>query len=161
LSANGSNDGAGGTITITNQGAASGAEADINVGDSGNVFHIFATSGDRGGDGGTITLSTGRNMTIVVFGGCCPDRHCFNAGNLAGSGKGATYDLTAGTAMLGNLLIGVNDGNPNTNGSLDANAGLNGDGGTISLKSNSAEAFVINGSGITNGIQRDFNPPQP
>src|SRR5262249_46449524 len=135
VGASGTNGGNGGTITITNQGAASGVEADIVVGGPTH-FRFLATSGVRGGNGGMITLSTGRNIAIDVLHVSCPNGDCFNAGNLAGSGNGATYNLTAGTAMLGNLTIDTTD-LPDPDLGLDASAGWNGNGGQINLTSNS------------------------
>src|SRR5262249_38699594 len=54
-------------------------------------------------------------------------------------GNGATYNLTAGTAMPGLLSL--------LTGGLDASAGRNGKGGTINIKMNSSDAFVIDAGG--------------
>src|SRR5262249_4229978 len=66
LSANGINAGNGGTITVTNQGAADGFLADIFVESVVGGMTISATSGSRGGNGGTVSLSTGRFMDVNV-----------------------------------------------------------------------------------------------
>lgn len=93
------------------------------------------------GDGGTVEISTGGNLTIS-------DTSLVTAARGANGSDGANYTLNAGTAAAGTLII---------TGDLDA-SGLGGiSGGNITLSSNSKTAFSINKSGPKNGITGTLN----
>src|SRR4029450_8063215 len=64
ISANGINGGAGGTITVTNQGPAAGSEADIVVDKVAGGLTLFTTGGDRGGNGRRTSPPARGQMTI-------------------------------------------------------------------------------------------------
>jgi len=135
LSANGVNSGDGGSVAVTSQGPAPGTFADLSIDQVTGGFTISAQGGASGGSGGTVTVSTGRNLKV--------NPEFLLAGPQAGDGNGATYILTAGTALPGNLII---------TGNLTADASGNGDGGSIVLTSNSKLAFTIDSGSTANGI---------
>src|SRR5262249_55820859 len=100
LSANGSDTGNGGTITINNQGDAPGVFGQVHVRNANDSFQIFGTSGASGGNGGIVNLSTGGNMEIDTAGGSIDA-----SPQSAGGGNGAQCTFTAGTARPGNVQI--------------------------------------------------------
>lgn len=93
------------------------------------------------GDGGTVEITTGGNLTIS-------DTSLVTAARGANGSDGANYTLKAGTAAAGTLII---------TGDLDASGqgGING--GNITLASNNKTAFSINKSGPKNGITGTLN----
>ena len=120
--------GNGGTVSITQSGTAG---LTIGTQATGNNIQISVASGTTGnGSGGTVILSSGGNLVV--------DPSAISAAPTpGGNGNGAQYSFTAGTPGPGNLQIG---------GSLSANGVGSGQGGSISLTSNSSSAFVIGGS---------------
>lgn len=131
-----------GVLTLTADGGLTGSGGQVNVsvtsttGDitantsGANNLNISTRGGSSSGQGGTITLTAGRNLTVSSV----------SALNLSPfTGAGGTYNLTAGaTAATGNLAI---------TGALSASAVNSGSGGTINLNSKSATSFNIGGGG--------------
>lgn len=130
IAASGSGTGDGGNVVLE----ATGASSDITLGAGVNSFSISAIGGNAGGDGGDITITAGRNITVA-------------SGTLAtqafGNGDGGVIRITAGLSGQGNLSI---------NTSLSANGAGTGDGGEIYLTSASNTAFNIGPTLSANGI---------
>lgn len=133
LTANSGTDGFGGTITITQTSIA----ADLTVGTGSGQLILSATGNGSNGRGGTVTLSSGRNLTI--------DPSQITANPLSTTQRGAIYSFTAGaTASQGNLFI---------SGNLVADGGsTTGNGGSITLVSKSTSAFNVAVGATTNGV---------
>ncbi|MBX3073039.1 hypothetical protein KF913_03920 [Candidatus Obscuribacterales bacterium] len=143
------------TLTVTGAGGASlqangGAEAagglvDLSVRDqslslSAGSLSVFATGGSSassGGDGGTVRVHAGGDLSIASG--------AVDAGAKGNAGNGGAYELWAGTSpsMSGKLLV---DGN------LDASGKGNGAGGSVAIEIDSPEVFTVGGVGIVNGI---------
>ncbi len=132
LTADGVGSGAGGSISINSTAAGN----NILIGSVSPNFSLSARGGAAGGDGGTLNVSAGGDLTVDVT-------QASAAPQLA-NGKGGNYQFNAGAGGSGNLLL--------TNGSLTANGLGKGDGGKIILSSNSNTAFLLNGAGL-NGVQ--------
>lgn len=132
LTANAGSNGFGGTITLTQ----TSNTLDLAVGTGTGQFILSATGSGSSGQGGTISLSSGRHLTIA------PGSVTADPGT---SGKGATYSFTAGaTGTTGNLYI---------SGSLSANgAGSLGQGGSITLVARSSSVFNVAAGATTNGV---------
>ena len=140
LNANGSGSGNGGEVTVAIQAG------NLVVGTGGNLS-ISAAAGGQYGNGGTVTVSAGGNLTVN---GTATGDTTSAIDALAGSqnGNGAVISLSAG----GNLLI---------TGSLYADAGASsGNGGQITLASNSTSPFVVGQSG-PNGVSGTLAADSP
>ncbi|MDR3615253.1 MAG: hypothetical protein P4L53_16970 [Candidatus Obscuribacterales bacterium] len=136
LNANGTaaGSGAGGQINLS----ATGTGSTITVGNAAGNIELNVNSGSTGGNAGSVSVSTGGNLTVNSTTGILA-----NVLGAGAAGNGATIDLQAGKAGAGSLAI---------TGSLNGSAGSGGgSGGTVSLISNSATAFNIDGGGA-NGI---------
>src|SRR5262249_35613870 len=130
VSASGFNSGNGGNISFT----ASCDTCDINASSGGLSFS--AKSGSSGGNGGSVSLSAGRDVSLGAGG--------INGSPQGTNGNGGTNSLTPGTgANGGNLFVGT---------SLSANGAGNGNGGSITLISNSDTDFNIATGATTNGV---------
>jgi hypothetical protein len=141
ITANGTIDKDGGNISITTKASTTGG--DLFIGTTPTTISLSATGGSMDsleGNGGTVTLSAGRNLIMNTAG--------LTVGPLSGNGKGATISLTSGTAKVGQ--IGVGD--LQITGTLNASGNGEGDGGTISLTSMSNDVFVVGGAVGTNFI---------
>ena len=110
LNADGSGTGNGGTITI----GANGRQDDLTI-DANTV--ISAQSGTDGGDGGSVTLTAGRNVTLTSS-----TIHLSPRGK---DGSGGFVELDAN--------LGRTNGNITVNGDLSVNGKGVGNGGTILL----------------------------
>ncbi len=100
-------------------------------------FHFITAEAHGGGNGGTIDIETGGNLTIS-------DASLINAtGGSTGTLKGANYTFAAGKAATGTLII---------TGSLNADGVGGGTGGLISLSSNSTSNFTVGVANPRNGI---------
>ena len=95
------------------------------------------STGSSGGDGGTVRVHSGGDLTITSG--------SIDAGVKGNAGKGGRYELWAGTSptSTGKLLV---------DGTLDVSGKGGASGGTISLEVDSSESFTIGGVGITNGV---------
>ncbi len=122
LTANGGNSGNGGLISYITT-----STSPLTVGSGSNSLNIAASSGTTGGNGGTVTVSTGGALTVA------PEN--ISAGPLGTSGAGATINLLAGNLLANSPLI--------VTGNLSAAAKGSAVGGTINLQSNSTTPFVI------------------
>ncbi len=103
--------------------------ANINVilSSKGN-FQLTDSGGTKGGNGGTIEVSSGGNLTVTPSGKSAG----VSFAPLGKNGNGGKIELTAGTAGSGNLVV---------SGALSANATGTGIGGNIDLNSDSSTAF--------------------
>jgi hypothetical protein len=139
LSANGTAGFNGGNVSIFS----SGAGKLLVIGNNPGQFHVNA----QGDSGGTVTLSSGGNLTI--------DPNALTVSPSSATGNGATLIFTAGAA--GNGLLNITSGiTANWGGSL-----LSGQGGTIALFVNSSTAFnigspsLLNPNGVNGGLVAD------
>jgi hypothetical protein len=112
LTADGSGTGNGGGVTAI----VTGATSDLLVDNVSGGMTVSARSGASGGNGGTVTLSAGRNLTI--------DGGDLTAGPRGTNGDGPTINLTAGTGSSGTLTI---------NNTLNADGAGTGGGGSVSM----------------------------
>ena len=144
LSANGADTGDGGSIEFS----AFGTDAAVFIGSPTKVpksgiflSSLSAKSGLNGGDGGTLTVTAGGNLTVV-------DTALLTAAPQAtGDFDGAQISLLAGEGggKTGSLVV---------TGNLNADASGTGSGGQIFLQSNNKKAFVIDSlKAQKNGIQ--------
>ncbi len=131
LRADGATTGAGGTISVIG----TAATADITIGNAAGNIDLSADGGGTNGNAGTIQVYAGRNLTVDV----ARISALVNGAN----GAGATLDLKAGAASAGNLYI---------NGSLAASGKGTGNGGNVTLTSNSATVFDVRAAAATNGV---------
>lgn len=144
LSANGLGLGGGGTIEYVTEDATPTFFGIIKKTPKppADFLRISATSGILGGDGGSITVRTGGNITVNDT--SLIDAHT-NSSTLA---AGANYTLEAGNldGKQGYLIIA---------GSLDASSVGGGIGGTITLISDNKKDFVLNNGkkAPKNGVQ--------
>lgn len=123
--------GNGGSIVLEQYGANS-----LGIGTAYGL-RLSAHSGSTGGSGGTISVLSGGDLNVDVnLGG-------LDAAPRGTDGDGAHLSFAAGTASAGKLFI---------NGSLSAGGTGKGNGGSISLSSNSTEAFSVNGLSCQNCI---------
>ncbi len=129
INANATGNGNGGTISIIN----TGATGDLTI--DGSVA-LFAQSGLAAGNGGTITLTAGRSLTIT-------SNATINVAARSPKGTGGVINLTNGTA--------INTGNMQINQSLVVSSS-GGKGGQIKIANNSTNVFVIQNAAVTNGI---------
>lgn len=126
--ANGSTNGAGGTVTFEQTDALT----DLVVGAGSDIVSVDVRGGTTAGDGGQIDIKNGRDVTVdtaaLLF---APPA----------AGSGGKIALRAGR----NLDI---------NNGLNASAVVDGRGGTIDLTSNSATVFTLNGGAVNrvNGL---------
>lgn len=130
LNADAAGTGNGGSLSITTTSATS----DLTLGTADKNFLLFARGGSAGsasGNGGSITLSAGRNLTA----------NAGSASPLGTNGGGAIISVAAGTATNANLLL---------NGTLSVDAVGTGNAGSITIAVNSSTPFLIGGA-TTNG----------
>ena len=134
LQARGINFGNGGTVAIT---AAVGGLTINSTAAVGNIS-ISAISGTNGGNGGSVNLKAGGNITITT-----PNTNLNVAASVNGNGGSITLNAT-------NVVV-------NTSGFTTTTQGIGfGSGGTVSITTNSATAFNIGTAG-TNGIAGGIN----
>src|SRR5579875_3057328 len=101
--------GNGGQVSITTLGTSAG----ISTGSlAGQIGAIAVQSGTTGGNGGSVSLSAGQNLTVATS--------AITAGPTGTGGNGANFNFAAGTAGTGTLQI---------NGTLSANGLGTGNGG--------------------------------
>lgn len=96
LNSSGSGTGNGGAVSITT----TSSTGDITIGTNAGEIQAFATGGSASsaaGNGGSLTISAGRNLTVAGL--------SFLAYPLGDNGNGATISLTAGTQSTGNLIV--------------------------------------------------------
>ncbi len=135
LTADGSGTGMGGMVSFTTSSTAA-----LTIGTGAGNLTLNASAGSDGTDanpanGGTVTVSTGGNLTVN------PAQINVSPGGV--SGTFGTISLTAGTGTGGGTLV--------VNGALNANGIGNGNGGNITLQSNSKTVFSIDSTGTKNG----------
>ena len=132
LQANGGAEAAGGLVDLSVR-----AQSVYLSGDSLSVFATGGSSASSGGDGGTVRVHAGGDLSIASG--------AVDAGAKGNAGNGGTYELWAGTSpsMSGRLLV---DGN------LDVSGKGNGAGGSVAIEIDSPEVFTVGGVGIVNGI---------
>lgn len=129
---NGSGSAAGGLVQLN----LSGTNA-LNIGTASGAVNFSATggsAGSSGGDGGTVIVTNGANITANPASVVVKPLGNFGAGG----------HITLSTSF-GNLLV---------TGALDASGSPvnGGDGGSITLQSNSASPFLVSGATV-NGVQ--------
>lgn len=129
LTANASKGKPGGTVTVTTTSSV----GDISIGGGAGQIQIQARGAASGGNGGTVNISSGRQLNIT------PNSLNLNASPQAGNSRGAFYSFHA----AGNLFI---------DGSLSADAAGTGYGGSIILTSSSSLPFEISASAAGNGV---------
>lgn len=128
--------GNGGTINVLT----SGNSSNITVGDANGNIRVSAAGGSTGsaaGDGGTINLGAGNNLTV--------DTAFSVAGPLGTNGNGALITYKAGlgaSPAQGRLVV---------TSAINANGVGTGNGGSVTLESNSNQTFLVGGS-TTNSI---------
>lgn len=132
LTANAVGTGAGGTLKVST----TNGSFNLNVGNGIGNVELFATGAGVGGNGGNITVSAARNLTV--------DPAFLNAAP-TGSGNGEHLILQAGFPRgIGSLTV---------NGSLDASGvGAGTSAGLIFLNANNTVPFRIGPGGAANGI---------
>src|SRR5262249_48130380 len=97
------------------------------------------TANSSTGDGGTVAVYAGRNLTVTPG--------SLLAGPQGVNGAGANITLSAGSSTAaGNLFINAGLAADSTGG------GGTGRGGTITLSCNSTTVFTINTGATTNGV---------
>jgi hypothetical protein len=148
ISANGSGDGSGGTIGITIwSGFLNPSTADIVVGHGAHQLEVSATGGSVGstsGDGGTVFVQAGRNLTI--------DTSAVSASPLGANGNGAFQLFTAGanfaTGGYSDFGLPVSQGTGllTINGALHSDGRGTGAGGVLLLTSSDPTGFVVGGA---------------
>src|SRR5262249_8435298 len=147
LQANADGEGNGGSITVN----ASGSNAELQFGAGPNQINVSAfggSIGSQGGNGGSVTLQSGRNMFVALD-------ESLNAGPLGDNGNGARLSLTvtSGQPCCGQLVVF---------GDLRADGVGTGAGGSISISVNSRIPFVIGvlaANNVANGISAFFVTP--
>jgi len=122
IAANGTGTGSGGTITLSNQGAS------INIG-AGST--IQALGGNLSGNGGTVTVNAAGTLTGAVG-------TSIDVSGRGTSANGGTMTISAGTSGTGDMTI---------TGSLQADAGTVGTGGTIQLSNTNGAINVQSNTG--------------
>jgi len=128
LSANGFGTGNGGTIKV-DVGETNGIDIG-GVNDSTAQLSLSAQSGNLGGNGGVLSVTSSALLVVSSTSG-------LNAGPKA-TGQGAQISLTAGSAGSGDIQI--------AGGGLSVNGGGTGAGGSLTLIVNSANPFVVDGN---------------
>ena len=126
VNANATGAGNGGSITVE----AVGSTANLAI--SNTTFN--ALSGLTSGNGGTVTLSAGQNLSIASSAN-------INVNSRATNGNGGTISITNGVSTAGNLQISK---------TLTANGSGTGKGGEILISANSNNVFLI-GAASSNG----------
>jgi hypothetical protein len=172
IDANGSGIGNGGTISITVTSPLAGLGT---LGISNSQLTLSATGGSAlsaAGNGGTVTVNVGNNLNVNTTGGT----NGLFVGPLGANGKGAIITLTSQDAditVTGNLNAnGVGVGNGGTilvsalnvpltagpgvglisiSGTVTADGGLLGSGGSITLINNTTANFATAGTITANG----------
>ena len=143
LSANAAGTATGGTINVTTLSSTS----DLIVGYPGSSLSYItasATGGSAGssyGDGGSISISAGRNLTVN------PLSQYLSVSPQGQSGYGGYLALGAGQSAGGTLIV---NGAITLNGGGTTGAG-SGSGGTIELTAKSPTAIAVNGNLTANG----------
>lgn len=136
LSAKGSGTGDGGAIAVLSRGD----EADLTVGDEAGQLKLEASSGANGGNGGSIKVQSGRDLSVNASG--------ISAGPNGPEGRGATVSLESGTDVLGQLKV---------NGSLSVDSKGDEDAGQISLTYNDDESlFALGSTVLASGVSGDL-----
>lgn len=133
LLANGVGSGAGGQVSV----AATGFGSDLFV--DGGAGHLAISahggaSGSNDGAGGRVVLAAGRNLTV--------NASSISLGPQGSNGDGAHFDMEAGTAGSGTLLV---------TGAINANGIGTGSGGSVRAAGNSSSVLTI-GSSTGNGV---------
>jgi hypothetical protein len=137
LNADAIGNGNGGTVKFTTTSATS--DLVVGGGADGSLC-ITATGGSlasAAGDGGTIAVNAGRNLTINN------DVACLNANPLGTNGKGANLELGAGKLGAGDLFVNI---------PLNASGVGTGSGGSIALSTNSAAVFNLGAGSVSPGV---------
>ena len=127
FSANAAGAGNGGSVSFTSLGAT----GDITA--AGTGLQFTATGGSAGsaaGNGGTVTLSAGRNLSI-------PAGSTINVNALGTTGNAGNVNLAASVTSTNGTL---------TAGAINANGGANGNGGNVTLTNNSAGLLTAAGA---------------
>ncbi|MBS1998685.1 MAG: hypothetical protein JSS86_20315, partial [Cyanobacteria bacterium SZAS LIN-2] len=140
INASGVGTGNGGAIAIQLNGAGAAS-----IGLGAGQYRLIASSGAKGGDGGSVSFVNGGNLTV--------DPKGITVGPLGAKGNGGNITLEAGhgnTLLAGNLLV---------TGALSANAKGKAVGGNITLTSNGTDTatnqvFVLGDTSksIVNGV---------
>ncbi|HEY9869229.1 MAG TPA: hypothetical protein V6D08_08695, partial [Candidatus Obscuribacterales bacterium] len=142
FSARGSTSGSGngGTVSITT------TSGDITFGSAaGQIASVNVSSGTSGGNGGSVLLAAGQNLSVNTA--------SITAGPLGTTGNGATFNLSAGTA---------GSGLTNINGTLSANGTGSGNGGSITIAYNDpTDPFVVGGTVSRSGITGSLSANAP
>jgi fibronectin-binding autotransporter adhesin len=137
LNADAIGNGNGGTVKFTTTAATS--DLVVGGGADGSLC-ITATGGSlasAAGDGGTIAVNAGRNLTVNN------DVACLNANPLGTNGKGANLELGAGKLGAGDLFVNI---------PLNASGVGTGSGGSIALSTNSAAVFNLGTGSVSPGV---------
>jgi hypothetical protein len=128
LNADGVTNGAGGSITVTDDLATQ----TLTIGSGNGNLDLSAAGAGSAGNGGTIQVSSAGGLTV--------DPTAINvAPQSSGNGRGGTLALVAG----GNLLV---------NGSINVNGAGTGMGGDLALQSGSSTPFTVTGTKLVNGV---------
>ncbi|GEM_PF-2659843 len=134
--------GNGGQVSITTLGTSAG----ISTGSlAGQIGAIAVQSGTTGGNGGSVSLSAGQNLTVATS--------AITAGPTGTGGNGANFNFAAGTAGTGTLQI---------NGTLSANGLGTGNGGSIGvLYRDATNPFIVGSSITSSGITGNLTADAP
>ncbi len=137
LNVDGIGTGSGGTINVAMPSSTTAAI----IGTTGtNLFQFSANAGPTGGPGGT--LGNGGKVTFINGGGITVNPAQITVNSAGSDGTGGTIDIEAGQAGSGNLLV---------SSSLSAPGAGSGNGGSITLISNSTTAMLIGATKTVNG----------
>lgn len=129
LDADGTGVGNGGSVTMSIGGAYS-------VGTGSGAVQVSAMGGTTSGDGGSVILRSGSNLTVNT---------AQITKNVRGTdGNGGTYELSAGYNTGAGVL--------NVTGSVNANGVGSGVGGVIKLLSGSSAPFTVDSETLFNGV---------
>ncbi len=127
MEANAAGVGNGGTIGFTT----TGATGDITVGSTAGGLIFQAEGGATSGNGGTVNVSAGRNLTFNSGGG-----GSINVSPQSLTGNGGNVNLTGSTAAAGTMTL-----NPTIN--ANGPTGGTGNGGVITVTNNSTNLLQI------------------
>jgi hypothetical protein len=133
LQANGIGIGNGGTIIIN----LDATTAPVAIGSAANNLELSANAGNTSGLGGSISVSTGGNLTV--------DPNFLSVKASGFNGQGGELTLIAGSGSGPGVLL--------VTGSLAANGAGTGAGGIIQLEQNSSTVFAIDSAKALSGVQ--------